>query len=102
MAMDDLFNEVTKALDELKLSQEQHAGTADDWITISLPKLRIGASPIICSALDAIENNEEHRVLFAKFVQDAIVNPEFRDQLKKSLSDPAVIMMVQALASQKR
>ena len=97
--MDQLYEQVTHALDVLKLEQAAHPCT-EDWITVSIPKLRIGASPLIASALDAIEKDPEHRKVFISFVNDAITNPSFRNQLKKSLRDPSVILMVKALMGQ--
>ena len=101
--MSDLFDQVTTALDQLKLAQAAHAAgdnAAEDWISVSIPRLRVGASPLILSVLDAIEKEPEHRKMFTAFVNDAITNPKFRESLKKSLQDPAVIMMVKALVDQ--
>ena len=98
--MSDLFEQVTTALDQLKLAQAAHAAgdnAAEDWISVSIPRLRVGASPLVLSALDAIERDPEHRKMFTEFVNDAISNPKFRESLKKSLKDPAVMLMVKAL-----
>ena len=96
---DDLYLTVEKALDTLAIEAALHApntGTTD-WISVSIPKLRVNASPLVTSALDAIESDPLHRDMFNKFVTDAISNPEFRESLKKSLRDPQTLILVKAL-----
>jgi len=98
----DLYLIVEKALDTLAIEAALHAPNhaitgSTDWISVSLPKLRVNASPLVASALDAIESDPLHRDMFNKFVTDAITNPEFRESLKKSLRDPQTLILVKAL-----
>ena len=88
---------VEKALDTLAIEAALHAPNTSDWISVSIPKLRVNASPLVASALDAIESDPLHRDMFNKFVTDAISNPEFRESLKKSLRDPQTLVLVKAL-----
>ena len=88
---------VEKALDTLAIEAALHAPNTSDWISVSIPKLRVNASPLVTSALDAIESDPLHRDMFNKFVTDAISNPEFRESLKKSLRDPQTLVLVKAL-----
>ena len=100
MDSDDLYLTVEKALDTLAIEAALHAPNTSDWISVSIPKLRVNASPlvtIVTSALDAIESDPLHRDMFNKFVTDAISNPEFRESLKKSLRDPQTLVLVKAL-----
>ena len=96
MDSDDLYTMVEKALDTLAIEAALHAPNTD-WISVSIPKLRVNASPLVTSALDAIESDPLHRDMFNKFVTDAISNPEFRESLKKSLRDPQTLVLVKAL-----
>ena len=93
----DLYLTVEKALDTLAIEAALHAPNTSDWISVSIPKLRVNASPLVHSALDAIESDPLHRDMFNKFVTDAISNPEFRESLKKSLRDPQTLVLVKAL-----
>ena len=97
MDADDLYTMVEKALDTLAIEAALHAPNTSDWISVSIPKLRVNASPLVTSALDAIESDPLHRDMFNKFVTDAISNPEFRESLKKSLRDPQTLILVKAL-----
>ena len=97
MDSDDLYLMVEKALDTLAIEAALHAPNTSDWISVSIPKLRVNASPLVASALDAIESDPLHRDMFNKFVTDAISNPEFRESLKKSLRDPQTLVLVKAL-----
>ena len=97
MDADDLYTMVEKALDTLAIEAALHAPNTSDWISVSIPKLRVNASPLVASALDAIESDPLHRDMFNKFVTDAISNPEFRESLKKSLRDPQTLVLVKAL-----
>ena len=97
MDADDLYTMVEKALDTLAIEAALHAPNTSDWISVSIPKLRVNASPLVASALDAIESDPLHRDMFNKFVTDAISNPEFRESLKKSLRDPQTLILVKAL-----
>ena len=97
MDSDDLYLTVEKALDTLAIEAALHAPNTSDWISVSIPKLRVNASPLVTSALDAIESDPLHRDMFNKFVTDAISNPEFRESLKKSLRDPQTLILVKAL-----
>ena len=97
MDSDDLYTMVEKALDTLAIEVALHAPNTSDWISVSIPKLRVNASPLVASALDAIESDPLHRDMFNKFVTDAISNPEFRESLKKSLRDPQTLVLVKAL-----
>ena len=90
MDSDDLYTMVEKALDTLAIEAALHAPNTSDWISVSIPKLRVNASP-------AIESDPLHRDMFNKFVTDAISNPEFRESLKKSLRDPQTLILVKAL-----
>ena len=96
MDADDLYTMVEKALDTLAIEAALHAPNTSDWISVSIPKLRVNASPLVASALDAIESDPLHRDMFNKFVTDAIY-PEFRESLKKSLRDPQTLVLVKAL-----
>ena len=93
MDADDLYTMVEKALDTLAIEAALHAPNTSDWISVSIPKLRVNASPLVASALDAIESDPLHRDMFNKFVTDAISNPEFRESLKKSLRDPQTLVL---------
>ena len=95
--MDSDDTMVEKALDTLAIEAALHAPNTSDWISVSIPKLRVNASPLVASALDAIESDPLHRDMFNKFVTDAISNPEFRESLKKSLRDPQTLILVKAL-----
>ena len=97
MDSDDLYLTVEKALDTLAIEAALHAPNTSDWISVSIPKLRVNASPLVASALDAIESDPLHRDMFNKFVTDAISNPQFRESLKKSLRDPQTLILVKAL-----
>ena len=98
---DGLFNAVNSALDMLALqAKSDPRGAAEDWISVSIPKLRLNASPLIHSALDALESNPEHQQMFKRFVQDATDNPAFRASLKKSLRDPQITTLVRAMMGQ--
>ncbi len=95
---DGLFNAVNGALDLLALqAKTDPRGAAEDWISVSIPKLRANASPLIHSALDALESNPAHQKMFQRFVTDATENPAFRESLKKSLRDPQITTLVKAM-----
>ena len=94
---DGLFNAVNNALDLLAEQATVSDTSTSDWIAVSIPKLRVNASPMIMGALDAIENNPETKEVFRHFVKDAIENPAFRASLKKSLRDPQITTIVKAL-----
>ena len=98
--MDDekIFEQVSKAMDSLT-AEIAKSGDTKDWIDVSLPKLRAGASPFITQALDMIEQNEDHKTMFRLFVNDAVTKPDFKEQLKKSLSDPVTKMLISKLLS---
>ena len=96
MDSDDLYTMVEKALDTLAIESALPAPNTSDWISVSIPKLRVNACPLVTSALDAIESDPLHRDMFNKFVTDAISNPEFRESLKKSLRDPQTLVLVKA------
>ena len=102
MENDELFEAVSKALDILAIQAAETGTATEDWITVSIPKLRVGATPLVNSALDAIENNPAHRKMFTQFVTDATNNPEFRESLKKSLRDPHVQTLVEAIIGGKK
>ena len=99
---DGLFNAVNSALDLLALQAAESETAAEDWISVSIPKLRVNASPLINSALDALESNPEHQKMFKRFVSDATKNPAFRESLKKSLRDPQITTLVKALIGQQQ
>ncbi len=97
---DSLFDAVNQALDLLAIQAKESGTATDDWITVSIPKLRLNASPLINSALDAIEGNPAHSQMFRRFVKDATSNPAFRESLKKSLRDPQITLLVRAIMGQ--
>ena len=97
---DGLFNAVNNALDMLALQAKDSGTAAEDWISVSIPKLRLNASPLIHTALDALESNPEHQTMFRRFVKDATTNPQFRESLKKSLRDPQITTLVKLLIGQ--
>ena len=97
---DGLFNAVNNALDILAMQAKESDTTTSDWISVSIPKLRVNASPMINGALDAIENNPQTKEVFRCFVKDAITNPAFRESLKKSLRDPQITTIVKTLVGQ--
>lgn len=99
MENDELFEAVSKALDILAVQAAETGTATEDWITVSIPKLRVGASPLVNDALDAIENNPAHRLMFTQFVTDATNNPAFRESLKKSLRDPHITTLVKAIVN---
>ena len=93
MENDELFEAVSKALDILAIQAAETGTATEDWITVSIPKLRVGATPLVHSALDA----PAHRAMFTQFVTDATNNPAFRESLKKSLRDPHITTLVKAI-----
>ena len=95
---EQIFENVSNALD--LLTAEIKTTGSSDWIDVSLPKLRKGASPFITQALDMIEKNEDNKNMFRMFVHDAVTKPDFKAQLKKSLSDPTTKMLISTLMNQ--
>jgi len=93
---EQIFENVSNALD-LLTAEIKSSGNTSDWIDVSLPKLRKGASPFITQALDLIEKNEDNKNMFRMFVHDAVTKPDFKAQLKKSLSDPTTKMLISTL-----
>lgn len=89
-----LFTHICRALDTMKAQLQQNRDADVDWIDVSIPEVRKLASPFIQEALDMIQNNPEHKAFFRRFVKDAVSKPEFKEQLKKSLSDPSVVAML--------
>ena len=98
MDADQLFEAVDSALDLLAVQAKESGTATDDWISVSIPKLRASGSPIVNAALDAIEGNPAHRTMFNRFVKDATENPSFRASLKKSLRDPKIQLLVNSIA----
>ena len=99
MADKNLFVEICAALDSIKddIAKANEAG-GDEWIRITIPKLRAQAAhPFVKKALDMVENDPQHRKMFQNFVTDACTKPEFREQLKKSLSDPHLLTLLRAM-----
>ena len=45
MENDELFEAVSKALDILAIQAAETGTATEDWITVSIPKLRVGATP---------------------------------------------------------
>ena len=95
---DELYETVEKALDTLAIEAAMHPNTCD-WISVSIPKLRVGATPLVTLALDSIESDPIHRDMFNKFVKDAVTNKDFRESLKKSLRNPRTLVLVKALVA---
>ena len=89
-----LFTHICTALDTMKEQLKQHRASEQDWIDVSIPEVRKSASPFVQQALDMITQNPEHKQFFRRFVKDAVSKPEFKEQLKKSLSDPSIVMML--------
>ena len=92
-----MFEAVDSALDLLAVQAKQSGTATDDWISVSIPKLRASGSPIVNAALDAIEGNPAHKTMFNRFVKDATENPGFRASLKKSLRDPKTLVLVNSI-----
>ena len=89
-----LFTHICRALDTMKAQLQKHRESEQDWIDVSIPEVRKMASPFIREALDMIQGNPQHKEFFRRFVRDAVTKPEFKEQLKKSLSDPSVVAML--------
>ena len=99
MDADELFTAVDSALDLLAVQAKESGTATDDWISVSIPKLRASGSPLVNAALDAIEGNPAHKTMFNRFVKDATENPGFRASLKKSLRDPKIQVLVNSITS---
>ncbi len=97
MDADQLFSAVDSALDLLAVQAKESGTATDDWISVSIPKLRASGSPLVNAALDAIEGNPAHKTMFNRFVKDATENPGFRASLKKSLRDPKTLVLVNSI-----